>query len=77
MKKIWKNSLSQWEFTGIAENININELDYVEIHLYLYDENDVRLDIHILMKQIFLQIILLNGQFIHQLKVILITMKSK
>ena len=37
-----KDSLDQWVFEGLAENIMRNELDYVEIYVYLYDENDVR-----------------------------------
>ena len=37
-----KDILDQWVFEGLAENIMRNELDYVEIYVYLYDENDVR-----------------------------------
>ena len=39
-----KNSLDYWEFNIITENITGYEINYVEVHVILYDENDVRID---------------------------------
>jgi len=39
-----KNSLDYWEFNILTENITGYEIGYIEVHVILYDENDVRID---------------------------------
>ena len=38
-----KNSYDYWEFNILTENISGYEIGYIELHVYLYDDNDNRI----------------------------------